>query len=702
MNKDPNQLRFDIPSEPPENNAENIGSSESDSPPIVILSGTDNDGYEDGGENTVVDTPTEQNTSSDENTEKYARTAESSKSSASKPRSLRELLSQSIIIYVITSIFSWLHNQTYSSRFVSRFTSASDNNMLSNSAICRALSSRKAANLAYRIKYTVRSSKLLERSSDLSSLVLRIPARCCGAFLSAFGIGSFLIYIANLYLIKSFDIYAVQPLIGILILLISITMLPFNLTLADYIKKSNILRFCILNFFGIRTTEKESILLNASISASVLLGMLLASSTLFISISSLIGYIVIFAYIAVVIKSPETGLLCLLLVFPVVALKFWGMAIIVIWCSFIFKLACGRRTVSFRRTDIFPLLFVIYTFFSELFSVGSTASLGIQTLICSIYLLITLMIRNEVWLRRCQLALTVQAAFMSLYYILGSIPQNPFGITIDKLVYSDTASADASLVDCSSLIAYSLAMLLIPQIAQLLSHKNKGEQSAFAVIIALSAYVTVKTLTGFSWVALLISLVLFLILIQKKLIGVICFAAAALLLLDTFNVISIVSWVSPIKVQYSQRTPLWSYTWELIQSYGIVGIGSRSDAFSAVYSGNSEYSSPNNLFLHLILSLGITGAFLFFMILLELYRHCFSHGRSRSNKRSATRLHTYAGMYAITFSVITGAFENIWANYSCELLFWIILALTVSVAKTSSENEAKTTMDTLFIPEIEY
>ena len=137
----------------------------------------------------------------------------------------------------------------------------------------------------------------------------------------------------------------------------------------------------------------------------------------------------------------------------------------------------------------------------------------------------------------------------------------------------------------------------------------------------------------------------------------------------------------------------WSEYIRLFNTYGypllIFGIGLRHDAIADVSTVIFTDKIPGNMLLSAVISLGIPMvAFIVLVIIPRLLKYCLSHCYRCSDKNSASRLYTHGGLMAIAYMLLLGITENIGHNYRCTAFFWLILGLTVSAQRYSSNNTA--------------
>ncbi len=629
------------------------------------------------------------------------------KESYPKPQTLGDFIRQSVIVYVFATLIGWIY-KSFRQSFISRALTSADavDQAQSGSAVSGVFGSSAAKNTVYRIKYSVRNaysnSLLLEKVSGLGSSVLSMPVRCYGAFLAAAGLGSVGLYFSNLYWFKFFDISAAQLLISIILCVPGLMLLPFGCTLARFIRKSYILRHCIFGFFGINPDEGDEEARPHSLSGAVLLGLCVAALSLFLPLSGILIGIAIAVYAAVVIKSPEAGVVGLILLLPIVDIGYTVTAILFIWISLIFKLLCGRRTLSLKTADIFTAIFGLCLLLGEIVSVGGWSGVGLKTLACSVYLAVVAVIRNPAWVKRCNIAVAVDCAMLSIYYIMSRLPGDPLGLNVNDQPLVDVGGFAEQALGNTAVTAVWVAMMFIPMLALFISSDKNSERFVMLIVTLLAFYIMCIGLNTAAWLALIIAFSVFVLLFRKKYW---CVILAAVVISPFFSVLGLPSvreLAEPMTDMLAERAPLWYQGALILRDRWATGIGAREQAFGAFYSGGGEYSNIQSLWLDILLSLGAIGLFVFLVTLFFFFQNCFSHGNGCTEKRTATRYQTYSGMCAVIFALLVGFVENVWYDHRLAVFFWLIMGLTVAMGRAERKQEFRSNEDSVIIPDLDY
>ena len=622
-------------------------------------------------------------------------------------KSFRQLVSESFLVHFFTVIYGYLifsvRNSftafalTSEAQASARFNESALSRLLSSSVISSKFSAFKRF-----FRRKVSESLLLNRVSGLGALTLRIPVRAFGIFLLSLGLGSVAVYYEELYFFRVLDVHTNQLLIGTVITIISLFLLPFKCSLADFIRRSVILKTCIFSFLGNNPQIRADAPVKLSVSGLILLGLLFAASTVLLPLLTVLLFFVVVIYTLVTLKSPETGLIGLILIFPFIPHSYVIYATAMVWLSFILKLMTGRRTLHAEYTDIYPLLCVLVLLFAGVVSFGQFShNAFLPALYCSVYLLIVCIVRSTAWFRRCIVALTVDSVILALFPTLHKIPGNPFRIALKYLPFSDSGTPDSLPLGSSGLIAFLLAAMLFFQFAVFLNAKKRGEKTLTLLLGALMIAAIVLCMDGVAAPLLILTIALFAILVKLKTLPFICALAFLSLFLPVFGLPSVSEVLSASFSQISERSALWI---NAVSSFGIhwfTGSGLHTEAAQNLFDGIKNAADVKSMTLFISFSCGLSGLIIFIIAAFNFFRHCFSFGRSCSDKKTPSRIYTYAGMCSAVFFIVSGFFENTWFNFRSALLFWIVVGVTAVASRAGASEELSHIDDDMRLPEIE-
>ena len=126
----------------------------------------------------------------------------------------------------------------------------------------------------------------------------------------------------------------------------------------------------------------------------------------------------------------------------------------------------------------------------------------------------------------------------------------------------------------------------------------------------------------------------------------------------------------------------------MIKEYLWGGIGYGTSTFSEVYplyayAGIEAAPHSHNLYMQIILGMGIGGLICLFLIVLFYAQHSFEYIQKPWNQ--STRILTISAFVAVMSMLIMGMFDYVWYNYRMFFMFWVVLALGVCAMKIGNK-----------------
>ena len=149
-----------------------------------------------------------------------------------------------------------------------------------------------------------------------------------------------------------------------------------------------------------------------------------------------------------------------------------------------------------------------------------------------------------------------------------------------------------------------------------------------------------------------------------------------------------------IDTSIAYRFNIWETAVSIVKEHFVSGIGMGERAFRFVYEGYIEKAEnvvahAHSLPLQILISLGILGLVVFAFIMFTYGQTCFveiKHGERNSKSRTMI----IAGLSSICGAFVIGLTDYIWYNYRVFIVFWIVIALTVSLARNNARERAAT------------
>ena len=536
--------------------------------------------------------------------------------------------------------------------------------------------------------------------------LIDLPVKSYGRFLLSFGIYTLLFYFINLLL----------PAIGvanegrlnfcIAICVLSIPLIFSDKTLVRAVYQSKMTKFIFSDIFGYREElfeAKENSNPHYFSGQSMFLGLVLGVLTLFINPTIIIGIIGIFALCAFVFTMPEIGILISfvflpffpLLRYPTVFLVF---IILTTLTSYIVKVIRGKRIIRMEIIDLAVVFFMLTLYLSGQISVGGMDSY-LSALVASClllgYFLIVNLIRTEKWVYRCVYCIvfsgTLTAVIGILQYALGYAVNDWLDISLFADIYG---RATATFDNPNYLAAYLAAVF---PFALYLFNKVSGKLRLLSAFSCVSIVLCVVfTWSRAAWLAIIICFVLYLVIITRKSLKYILGAVALTPLFSLFVPSSVVNRFLSIGNIADSSTLYRLYTWNgcinMIRDYLWGGIGYGQTAFETIYplyafAGIETAVHSHNLYLQIIISMGIGGLVMFAAVMFFFAQNSLSYIKAPFNR--STSLITSASLVSVLAMLIIGVFDFVWYNNAVYFMFWSVLALGVACTRIGKRESSR-------------
>ena len=542
------------------------------------------------------------------------------------------------------------------------------------------------------------SSFLLGKASGFIGSLLATPLKVYGTYLFFFGVYTSLIYFVRL-LVPSFETPEAGHIIfGIGLILVSF---PLHLSHESIVSAAGSGRICGLifrNICGFRgeVFEKPAARIRFRGNLAMFLGLISGLFTLLVdpAVIPLAAAALLFAVI--VLLTPEIGLLASVFFLPffwihsnqhrlasVILLSFFGYAV---------KIIRGQRIVRFEIIDISVLFFGILLFFSGVISTGGRDSFRSALVSCVLllgYFLTVNLIRTEAWLKRCVVALVSSAAIVSVFGIYQYFFGNLATQWIDSVYFTEITKRVSVFFDNSNVIGFFLAIIFPFALASFFMWKERKQRTVAFFAIALILACVVYTWSRGAWIAVIAGTVIFFLIYSRKtlkfLIGV-SFILPALPFVLPSSVVSRFASIGDLSESSNlYRYYTWKGTFRAIVSENLLGgIGYGTSAFSQIYpayayAGMESAPHSHNLYLEIIISMGLVGFISFAAVMYFFAAQNFEYLKKPAS--GGTSLITAAGIASVCSALCLGLFDFIWYNYRIFFLFWIVAALSVANAR---------------------
>ncbi len=304
------------------------------------------------------------------------------------------------------------------------------------------------------------------------------------------------------------------------------------------------------------------------------------------------------------------------------------------------------------------------------------------------FVIVNVLRTKEQWLALIKV-FVVSAFIVSLYGIL----QNFIGINsteswVDEEMFEDISIRVYSFFDNPNVLGEFLVMTVPVCLAVMWGKMRESHKTLFGFILISMAACMIFTWSRGAWLGVFLAVALFLVIMDKRWV----FAGALLLMvLPVLMVLSgntailerLLSIGNTADTSTAYRVSIWEASINLIRDFWISGIGIGSDAYKVIYpayalSGANFALHSHNLYLQVWVEMGVIGIISLISLVFAFVKQVFSKDvmelRKEDNNAKIV-IALGAGLLGYLFQGLT---DYVWYNYKILMIFWIIIALSVS------------------------
>ncbi len=577
---------------------------------------------------------------------------------------------------------------------------------------------RKRATLAH--KYD--SSILSKNMSKRADFIIHTNIRSFGvAFLffafSIVGVAMLKYYVLNE---NFFD----TLIIGVILVVLSLPLIVSKKELGEALLSKRLTRTIIVDILNLNPTrfERSEDSFEGSYLASIFFSLSLGalSYDLFTPLQ-IIGAVLIFLLFVLTMAFPELGLVFLMALLPFAdVFTNPSLAVLVlvafIICGYLFKLMRGKRVLRLELIDILVLVFSALLLFGGVFTFGGINSLYSAELYFAfilIYFMIVNMYIGKSSIYRAYKILIVCATIVSLIGIVRGGTMNASQVDLNK--FANMIPRVDVFFDNPNMLGVYLVLVFPLALGQMKISTKKSSKIVCFMCAALIAVCTLMTGSRGAWLGIIFATALFLCVSNFKNIWLVVTSAVAFPVIgkllpslgaainklipsfsDRFSSI----WygvitalgntdaVDKIDSSISYRFSVWENVVEMVRDHLWGGIGVGNSAFKFVYDQYIDRSTEmvehaHSLILQILLNLGIVGLAVFVFIMFTYLQNCFVEIKY-CGKDNKSKIMIAAGLSSICGALMMGLTDYVWYNYRVFIMFWIVLALTISLARCNA------------------
>ncbi len=391
--------------------------------------------------------------------------------------------------------------------------------------------------------------------------------------------------------------------------------------------------------------------------------------------------VIAISFALLIFYNVKMGIFALVFFTPILPTKFILAIVLLTVFSFVFNLIFTRKfSLRINLTDLFVVLFATLIFYSSFISyIPNFKMSAIYLLFIAFYFVFKNTITNKENLFTIASLMIASSAIVALI----GIAQKYFGLDstvnmwIDENMFEgNTTRVFSTLANPNVLGEYLLFMIPIT-FGSIYYFKNKFCKIISFLITCLLGFCMLLTLSRGAWLGLIVAMIVFVLLRDKKLLllGFFLILIAPLFIPNSF-LQRFMSIGNMADTSTSYRVGIWIGSLRMIKDFWPIGIGLGSEVFIFIfqkYALSASYAlHSHNFYLQILIDLGIAGFILILCVIFSFYKNLLANNKFLTDNFVKTfKISLCAGF---TGYLIQGLADNVWYNYRIFFLFWIIIA----------------------------
>ena len=412
---------------------------------------------------------------------------------------------------------------------------------------------------------------------------------------------------------------------------------------------------------------------------------LLSLTTLVFLIGGLIGGLLI-------LHRVEVGIFAAAFLMPLIPTMLTLGLLAATTASFAIKVfVTGKIQLKFTSLDAFVLVFAAIVAYSLVISYNTAASAPVAA-VYLLYLMFYFVVKNTITTREKLFGLVSVIATSGLAVAAFGVWQRLTGnftmtaAWLDMQFFDETMVRIYSTLENPNVLGKYLIFIILIAFAMIYYFEEYFHKTVAAGILAVAAGCMLFTQSRGAWLGAILALGVFALLRDRRLVvlGVIGLIIAPFFIpaevLTRFLSIGDLADTST-----NFRLSIWLASLEMIRVFWPIGIGLGTETFVMLYNlyafSAAHALHTHNLYLQLIVDLGIAGLGVFFLIISGFLKGLFvqaAYGADRAMQTLAAALPA-----AMLGFLLQGLTDNVWYNYRILGFFWLVVALGAAASQYS-------------------
>jgi len=453
----------------------------------------------------------------------------------------------------------------------------------------------------------------------------------------------------------------------------------------------------VLRFFFVEELNESKQVVNSNISFLIIgavLGLLwiFLSPTNFIMVAGgAIGAILVF-------YKTEIGIFAAAFLIPLVpTMLVLGLFMLIVVSFFAKAFLTGSIPVKFTVIDLFVVVFAAVVGYSVIISYNMASSAPVA----AVYILFTLfyfVAKNVINTRQKLSAVLSLIMISGLLVAAYGIYQRITGNFVMTEAWIDIEMFDPSMVRIYStlenpnVLGEYLIFIIIISFAGLYYFREYLHKITSLGILGIAGITMILTQSRGAWLGLIFAFGIYALIRDRRIVvlGIIALAMAPMLI--PVNVIERFLSIGDLTdSSTAYRVFIWLGSLDMIAVFWPIGIGLGTDTFMFMYhkfAYNAVFSPhSHNLYLQIIIDLGIAGLLTFFAIITAFFKTTLVAAHKESPRNSPIPAAIAAAMFGF---LVQGMTDNVWFNYRVTAFFWLVLALGACFVNISQDKNRET------------
>lgn len=543
-------------------------------------------------------------------------------------------------------------------------------------------------------------SIVLTAFSSLTKKMLSLPGRVIGSFTITWSAYVLLISFVKMFVLVDSTASLANIICGAVVFLASIPLMLADKSIITLCAESPLVYRILNGVFGVPAESlKKSNALYVGQSGAVILGIVLGLLTYVISPVYMVLSIFAVITFALIMTYPEGGVVISIAVAPLLGIipaPSITLAAIVLLTAFAYfiKVVRGKRVFKFGITEFafwgFALVMLLGGFAPGEANTFENALLSVALML--IFPMTVNLMKYKRWIKNCVLAFIIPASIVAfigiVQYSLGMAPSG----WIDQTLFGGITSRAVSIFNNPNILGLYLSVSF-PMLLLSFYHKSPkikllgGIASAFVIVCVAFTY------SRSAWIALLCGGIAFAVMASPR--GILWLipsagvgALAYIAFPDSIGA-RLANFATLADSANSYRMAVWNSSWNMLPELLLGGVGLGEEAFKTAYinyaaAGTQSVMHSHNLYMQIVIQLGLIGLLLFLLVLFVVCRKCFSAPVTSSGKDiTLTSRAALAGAVAL---LAAGLFDYTWYNFRVFFIFWALIGVACA-ATGLYENE---------------